>query len=426
MLRSTTPASTSHRLRRVAVGLSLAATAAVPAFVAAPARAEIVTLAPADVAVRVQSRGNGHGHGMSQYGARGAALAGRTYRQIVAFYYPGTRLATVADRVLRVKLSGFGPTTTVSADPYLVVTGVRGLLPYRGLRLYRLVAAGAVGLTLQRLAAGPGSTWTTVRTHLADGAEFHRADGFPTRLCAPDGSSTLYYGTLRAVRRSGGGVFTVNRVGLDRYTAGVVPREMPAAWSAQAVYAQAVAARTYALYEMLHSGRAAYDICATSMCQVYGGHAHYDRTHRLAWTDFPEAARATAHQVLTYRGAPILAQFSASNGGWTVAGGLRYLMARVDPYDNAASGDPYLLRTTTVSRASIARYFGLKTLTRIAVAHRDGHGAWGGHVVVDASRRAGYVVGRDAAGVTRVVPVSVSRFEDVFGLGTTWFTVSRG
>lgn len=421
------PRSTPHRLCRAALGLSLAVSAVIPAVVAMPAaRAEIVTLAPTDTALRVQSRGNGHGHGMSQYGARGAAMAGRTYRQIVAFYYPGTRVATVADRTLRVRLSGFGSATTVAAESYLVVSGVSGLLPYRGVRQYRLVADSGSGLTLQRLAAAPGSTWATVRTHLRSGAEFHRVDGRLTRLVAPDGTSTLYYGTLRAVRRAGGGVFTVNRVGLDHYVAGVVPREMPSGWSRQAVYAQAVAARTYALYEAVHASHADYDLCATTMCQVYGGQAHVDRSGRLTWSEFPQAATATARQVLTYAGAPILAQFSASNGGWTVAGGLRYLMARVDPYDNAASGDPYLLQTRTVSRAAIARAFGLRTLTRIAITHRDGHGAWGGHVTDDAAGHAGYVLGRDARGVARTVWTSASRLEGVLGLGTTWFAVSRG
>ena len=40
--------------------------------------------------IRLDVMGNGHGHGLSQYGARGAAIAGLSYDRIVGFYYPGT------------------------------------------------------------------------------------------------------------------------------------------------------------------------------------------------------------------------------------------------------------------------------------------------------------------------------------------------
>lgn len=232
-----------------------------------------------------------------------------------------------------------------------------GLLPYRGVRLYRLVADGGSGVSLQRLAAAPGSTWTTVRTHLPNGAAFHRSNGVPTRLYAPDGSSTFYYGTLRAVRAPSGGVFTVNRVGLDRYTAGVVPREMPSEWSRQS---------------------------------------------HLRWRADPRPVRRVRRRL---------------DGGRRAAlpdGPGRSLRQRGIRRPVPAAGDEGLPG---------ARAFGLKTLTRVAITHRDGNGAWG---VDDASGRAGYVQGRDAAGVARTGPVSVRRFEDVFGLGTTWFTIARG
>ena len=50
-----------------------------------------------------------------------------------------------------------------------------------------------------------------------------------------------------------------------------MPLEIPASWSAEAVQAQAVAARTYASYEREHPQSAAYQLCDTSSCQVYGG-----------------------------------------------------------------------------------------------------------------------------------------------------------
>src|SRR4051794_14785114 len=130
----------------------------------------------------VSSRGNGHGHGMSQYGARGAARAGRSYRQILAFYYPGTSLVTVSRRMIRVKLPGTGRTTTVFAQSKLTVTGVRGYLPTGGIHGYRLIADAKAGLTLQRLATAKGSRWTNVRTGLANRAEFRRAARMAIRV----------------------------------------------------------------------------------------------------------------------------------------------------------------------------------------------------------------------------------------------------
>src|SRR5205814_4572851 len=141
---------------------------------------------------------------------------------------------------------------------------------------------------------------------------------------------------------------------------GVVPSEMPTSWQAAAVNAQAIAARTYGAYAMAFPQGAHYDICDTTQCQVYGGHAHYDSAFLLVWSDYPRAAAATANQVLEYNGQPIFAQFSASNGGWSVAGGQPYLTARADPYDTDTSGDPYLYYRRSVTAAHLASYFGLK------------------------------------------------------------------
>ena len=51
---------------------------------------------------------------------------------------------------------------------------------------------------------------------------------------------------------------------IDRYVQGVVPREVPAEWPAQAVRAQAVAARTYAAFER-EAATSYYDICDTEL-----------------------------------------------------------------------------------------------------------------------------------------------------------------
>ena len=55
--------------------------------------------APATAPFTMTGDGFGHGHGMSQYGAKGAATAGLSTQQILAFYYPGTGLTSLASSI---------------------------------------------------------------------------------------------------------------------------------------------------------------------------------------------------------------------------------------------------------------------------------------------------------------------------------------
>jgi peptidoglycan hydrolase-like amidase len=412
----------THRLSGIGVALSaLTLLLSTASAVLGGGPAGALTLQPSG-SVRVTLLGNGHGHGMSQYGARGAAMAGLTAPQIVAFYYPGTKLVPEqADKRIRVQLSGTGSRLTVLPAPDLTVTGLTGVLPTTGVKRYRLVAGSGDGLWLQSLSTRAGASWQLVQAKLPDGAAFHRSGWGAVRVLMPDGTSRDYFGYLAARRNAasgtGGGVLTVNKVSLDNYAAGVVPEEVPTSWQRAAVNAQAIAARTYGAYAVDHPANRDYDICDTSWCQVYGGHAHYDAAGHLVWSDYPRAATATAGQVLEYNGAAIFAQFGASDGGWTVAGGQPYLVAKADPYDNAASGDPYLFYKRTYSVASLAAYFGLAKATAVVISKRDGNGTWNGRVL------AGYVEGFDANGRPMKVAASGSDFAGAFGVGTTWFNL---
>ncbi|HEX3337518.1 MAG TPA: SpoIID/LytB domain-containing protein, partial [Jatrophihabitans sp.] len=274
-----------------------------------------------------------------------------------------------------------------------------------------------------QLKAAPGSTWTTYRTGLANRTSFRRADGRSVRLFAGGGASYRYFGTLRAVRvaatGSAGGVYTVNRVSIDHYTAGVVPREIPTSWPAAAVNAQAVAARSYGRYAIEHPLSSEYDICDTTQCQVYGGRAYVDAAGVWQMEDYGPAAAYTSNQVLTYRGPTIFAQFSASNGGWTVDGGQPYLTAQADPYDTAAI-DPYITYTKAMKAAVVAQYYHLATVTKIEITQRDGNGAWRGRVL------AGYVDGVDGNHKAQRIPTTGFELQAAFGIGTTWLRLLPG
>ncbi|HVW32503.1 MAG TPA: SpoIID/LytB domain-containing protein, partial [Acidimicrobiia bacterium] len=141
-----------------------------------------------------------------------------------------------------------------------------------------------------------------------------------------------YRGRLE-VRRSGPGVGAVNEVALDDYLKGI--SEVPSSWPAEALRAQAIAARTYLLWVLGRppSGDAAAlgaQICATDSCQVYTGVAKERAAGGGAWAG---AVGDTLGEVLLSGGAPILAKYSACNGGRSVSGGQPYLKAVDDPDD---------------------------------------------------------------------------------------------
>ncbi|MBA3780658.1 SpoIID/LytB domain-containing protein [Nocardioides sp. InS609-2] len=360
---------------------------------------------PPTASITVSGHGYGHGHGMSQYGAEGAARTGLGYRDIIGFYYAGTEWGTASGPI---KVLVSGDTT----DDVVVLTrkglSVRNtstqekwLLPANGATQWRLIANKA-NKTVVSHRAGTGG-WQQLMAFAGDGEFF--AKGAPIALVTPS-RTVAYRGKLRAAAPSPGSVArdTVNILGLDRYVRGVVPLEIPASWSPEAVRAQAVAARTYASYERAHPRAGHYQVCDTTSCQVYGG-----RSAENPLSD--EAVAATAGQALTVAGEPAFAQFASSSGGWTAAGSVPYLAAREDPYDGWA-GNPVHAWTKELTDATFeAKWPKIGNLTQLVVDTRDGNGEWGGRV-------ADLTIVGDQGTVT----VSGDTVRSVLGLRSTWFT----
>lgn len=121
----------------------------------------------------------------------------------------------------------------------------------------------------------------------------------------------------------------VNLVPLEDYLLGVLPGEMPQGFPLEALKAQAVVARTFAVNRL--NPRAPYDLCASELCQVYLGLGAETARHR-------EAVAATQGQVLSYGGRAISALYHADSGGMTAGSeevfgnALPYLRPRPDPY----------------------------------------------------------------------------------------------
>jgi stage II sporulation protein D len=118
-----------------------------------------------------------------------------------------------------------------------------------------------------------------------------------------------YRGRTRLVI-SEGGVTAVNHVDMDEYLYSVVGAEMSPSWHAEALKAQAVAARSYALYQKTKRGNSVYDVGDDTYWQVYVGMEKEDPNTIAAVT-------ATSGQVLAYNGSPIEAVFHSSSGGHT-------------------------------------------------------------------------------------------------------------
>jgi len=143
-----------------------------------------------------------------------------------------------------------------------------------------------------------------------------------------------YRGELRILARESG-LTVVNRLGLEEYLLGVVPVEMPHSWPLEALKAQAVVARTYAIRYLGRFESAGYDLCPDQRCQVYAGlAAEAERSSR--------AVNLTQGLIVLWGDHPASTFYHSDSGGHTASsaevwGGVRpYLPGIADPYGAAS------------------------------------------------------------------------------------------
>lgn len=125
-----------------------------------------------------------------------------------------------------------------------------------------------------------------------------------------------YRGRLEIVRETNGRLALIDHLTFDEYLAGLA--EMPRSWPIEALKAQVVAARTYAIANLRNPGSGAetlgYDICSTDQCQVYRGLTVEQGAFGEAWV---RAVRETRGRILEYRGRPIAAYYFSTSSGRT-------------------------------------------------------------------------------------------------------------
>jgi len=267
----------------------------------------------------IRGAGFGHGVGMSQYGALGFAQHGKTYDAILRHYYTGTELGTTdPGATVRVLLQSTGTASFSGAS----AAGSRSVSPGR---TYRVRRRGSRQLDLL---SATGRRIATFSSPLQ------------IRPAGPDGvvqlgGSGAYRGLLELRPDTFGGVNAINAVSLEAYVAGVVSRESPSSWPAEALKAQAVAARTYAI--TTSKGGDGWDQYADVRSQVYGGVAAETASTNAA-------VAATRGQVVTYEGEPVVTFFFSTSGGRTEnventnvgAGPQPHLKSVADPYDDVS------------------------------------------------------------------------------------------
>jgi stage II sporulation protein D len=254
-----------------------------------------VVAVPAHGASRLVIKGAGYGHGvgMSQYGTYGFAKRGTDYKTILAHYYTGTKLSKLSeDPTVRVLLQR----SSTSFSGGTLASG-------RKLSASTTYYVSPTGIGRVALKSSTGRVLKTVDSPMrVTGPGGIRLNGR-----AENGTTGGRYRGAMEFQSTALGFFVVNALGLEDYVSGVISAESPASWPADALKAQAVAARTYAITT---GGGPNYDQFADTRSQMYlGMAAEYDSTEA--------AVSATESEVVTYAGKPIVTYFFSTSGGRT-------------------------------------------------------------------------------------------------------------
>jgi stage II sporulation protein D len=376
----------------VAIKLSLASLAAVLVVASAAAAPREGTQAPelcprcAPPVFVITGRGWGHGVGLSQYGALGFARQGAGFEEILAHYYTGTELTEAPVKRMRVLLASGQKTLDVGSKAPFRVRDALG-------KLHRLPAG------TQRF--GPGLRLRKVgklKPTQLKGPLVFVSGGRPLEL-----KGRAYRGELR-VDAAKARLRAINVLGLEAYLYGVVPSEMPHHWPLEALKAQAVAARSYALATK-RSGD--FDVYSDVRSQVYRGIPEEEEPTN-------EAIDATAGLVVSYGGEVAHTYFFSTSGGrtatvtdvWPSSEPIPYLVSVPDPHDSLS---PYHRWGPFVFTAKAAR-----AKLKVPGPLRDLRAAITG---------SGHVRSLAAVGPLGETQVTAGDVRRLLGLRSTWFRV---
>jgi peptidoglycan hydrolase-like amidase len=321
----------------------------------------------------VSGTGWGHGIGMSQYGARGSALAGKDHAWILRHYYSGTTLGTRTSREPKVNIDGAYRDASYPGRPWWTVMSVGSALKVWRTTTFEptvelaadtwfrfrtdgtnVIVTTQAGVEVARFnydvwvapAGGPGLLQVAERTNSTDGA-YHPLDaaGWPTNGFY----DVRYRGKFWLNRKPNQRLAAINQLPMEHYLYGVVPREMPASWgdkTPEALKAQAVAARSYSYADIARDKI----LACTTYDQVYKGHSRLSggvvEMHEDSRSN--KAVNDTAGRYILSGGSVAVGYFFSQSGGhtannedvWLSGAPLPYLRGVPDPYEYLAN-PPY-------------------------------------------------------------------------------------
>lgn len=324
------------------------------AFIALAAAAVPFSVAQSAERFTFNGAGWGHGVGMSQYGARSRAASGHTYTDILQAYYRDVEIATYPPpETIRVHLGDVVSTSVTTPGTVEIHQGDEVVATYGP------GVDTSIGLVDGNIAFGD--------TVLAASQDNPVEVSFDEPLYLGAFGHEYFFGKLRIWPDDGEVRIVEFGMAMDSYVKGIA--EMPSSWPAEALKAQAVAARTYAHFvtnarRIDPEWQAGYDISASTLDQNYEG---YDAAVS-AWTD---AVDATANIEMLHGGNPIKAYYSSSNGGSTESAGvvfgtdLPYTFATEDPFDD--DDNSWSEWTRTYSAEELSNW--LNRVTESAVGH---------------------------------------------------------
>jgi stage II sporulation protein D len=394
--------------------------------------------------------GYGHGIGMSQYGAHGMAVRGASAGRIISFYYGGAqaRPATLPATVRVGLLQANRDPATGGRLGRVLVRGVE--VPGRG-GSGRFSVSGVTpgGRTVKRTLSGHVTWSIKPESGGASVFDLSRRRVFgptkagtgvvvrfetalpPARLSLPQTGQQLRWGRLDVhLVRDNQGVTRPRAVAVmpfNRYLRGLA--EMPGSFANEALRAQAIAARSYALVAVRargqHDGYGRWDGCncavyATVRDQAYAGYAKEVGYYGSRWVG---AVRGTGSLVVRYGTRIVQAFYSSSSGGYTSSNSqwgsdpLPWFPSRSDdPYDRGggAHRNPNFRWTKRISAAGLGAKLGIGTATAVRETKMA---SWGGRV--SRVKIEGVSGGRRTS-----VTVTGTWFRSAYGLKSTKFHIS--
>lgn len=358
----------------------------------------------------ISGSGFGHGVGLSQIGAKGLALEGKSATDITNYFFPGTTVATLQDLGnIRVNIA--------HATTYVTVTGAASLNKIDGTPVAAIPANATVKFSAVTKTISPTiSVAKTKAVVIPASTSWNITWDSGTVVTVNNGGTTtrLAYGQINLKNVANKIELTSTMRLSDQYVYGI--SEVSSAWPTAAIQAQAIASRTYGLSRM-GSIRKECDcnLYNTKYDQNYVGYSkESEKTFGVLWK---AAVDATAGQVITYQGKPINVYFSSSTGGITQKAvdvwgtDFPYLTNVPDPWSLDIVLNPqYAHWSRVISQADAAKAFGLPDVVSMKIDGRT------------SSNSAVSVTATSSSGTTSQLQVGV--FKTKLIIPASWFEIT--